>query len=148
MLLLGAAATALWVPFGSPAAAADGTTVFVAGASGSTGRRVVRELRRKGLKVRAGVRDVEKARADGLALDEGVELVTADVTRPECACRINACSCSRGACTHAAYCCRIAGAQDALKLGRDAQVAGAGHERRAGCDQCHRLQWRRGCKGV
>ncbi|BDA48149.1 Protein TIC 62, chloroplastic [Coccomyxa sp. Obi] len=63
------------------AQAANITTVFVAGASGATGRRVVRELRKRGLKVRAGVRDVEKARSNGLQLDDKVELVTADVTQ-------------------------------------------------------------------
>ena len=74
----------LGLPHVSPASAAGVTTVFVAGASGNTGRRVVRELRNRGLTVRAGVRDVEKARATGLALDDKVVLVAADVTQAEC----------------------------------------------------------------
>ncbi|CAL5223340.1 g5842 [Coccomyxa viridis] len=64
-----------------PATAADIKTVFVAGASGSTGIRVVRELRKRGFTVRAAVRDVEKAREKGVQVDGGVELVTADVTQ-------------------------------------------------------------------
>ncbi|EIE27205.1 NAD(P)-binding protein [Coccomyxa subellipsoidea C-169] len=53
---------------------ADRNNVFVAGASGATGRRVVQELRKKGFKVRAGVRDAEKARSSGLQVDNKVEL--------------------------------------------------------------------------
>ncbi|CAK0784887.1 hypothetical protein CVIRNUC_008092 [Coccomyxa viridis] len=65
----------------NPAAAADIKTVFVAGASGSTGKKVVRELRERGFAVRAGVRDVSKAKAGGVQLDDKVELVEADVTQ-------------------------------------------------------------------
>eukprot|EP00240_Pyramimonas_obovata_P004055 CAMPEP_0118925594 /NCGR_PEP_ID=MMETSP1169-20130426/3458_1 /TAXON_ID=36882 /ORGANISM="Pyramimonas obovata, Strain CCMP722" /LENGTH=347 /DNA_ID=CAMNT_0006866941 /DNA_START=31 /DNA_END=1074 /DNA_ORIENTATION=- len=58
--------------------------VFVAGATGQTGRRVVQQLRAKGIAVRAGVRDVKKAESLGLAFTrEGgpsVELVKFDVT--------------------------------------------------------------------
>ena len=104
MMLLGAALSALslGLPHVPPAAAAGVTTVFVAGASGSTGRRVVRELRKRGLTVRAGVRDVEKARANGLALDDNVVLVTADVTQPECEALLQ--RCSRWHCMHALPC--------------------------------------------
>jgi len=74
-----------------PAAAAAGggsvSTVFVAGATGQTGRRVVEQLRRKGINVRAGVRDVKKAQSLGLAVPGGsstgsVTLVEFDVTAP------------------------------------------------------------------
>lgn len=62
--------------------------VFVAGATGQTGRRVVEQLRRKGINVRAGVRDVKKAQSLGLAVPGGsstgsVELVQFDVTAPQ-----------------------------------------------------------------
>ena len=53
--------------------------VFVAGATGATGRRVVMQLRAAGVAVRAGARDVKKAQGLGLALS-GAELVHADVT--------------------------------------------------------------------
>eukprot|EP00959_Pyramimonas_sp_CCMP1952_P341160 7146744-Pyramimonas_sp.AAC.1 len=58
--------------------------VFVAGATGQTGRRVVEQLRARGIAVRAGVRDIKKAESLGLAFArEGsppVELVKFDVT--------------------------------------------------------------------
>jgi NAD(P)-dependent dehydrogenase (short-subunit alcohol dehydrogenase family) len=62
--------------------------VFVAGATGQTGRRVVEQLRRKGINVRAGVRDLKKAQSLGLAVPGGssagsVELVEFDVTAPQ-----------------------------------------------------------------
>lgn len=53
--------------------------VFVAGATGATGRRVVQQLRAKGYRVRAGVRDLKKAQSLGFALDPAIELVKADV---------------------------------------------------------------------
>ena len=59
--------------------AAAPTKVFVAGATGQTGRRVVAQLRTAGLAVRAGARDVKKAQSLGLGL-AGAELVHADVT--------------------------------------------------------------------
>lgn len=49
---------------------------FVAGATGETGRRIVQELVRQQIPVRALVRNVETART---ILPEGVELVTGDV---------------------------------------------------------------------
>lgn len=59
LLTLGAAAASVagqLVPV-LPALAAEGiTTVFVAGATGNTGRRVVQQLRGAGFNVRAGVR--------------------------------------------------------------------------------------------
>lgn len=54
-------------------------SVFVAGAAGNTGKRVVKELLSKGFKVRAGVRDVSKAK-DVLPTNSNIELVVADVT--------------------------------------------------------------------
>ncbi|GIL42292.1 hypothetical protein Vafri_311 [Volvox africanus] len=62
--------------------AAEGiTTVFVAGATGNTGRRVVQQLRQAGLYVRAGVRSTEKAVALGFGADPGIKIVEADVTK-------------------------------------------------------------------
>ena len=55
LLGMGLGALSLQLTGSLPAQAAV-TKVFVAGASGATGRRVVQELRRKGLSVRAGVR--------------------------------------------------------------------------------------------
>jgi uncharacterized protein YbjT (DUF2867 family) len=54
--------------------------IVVTGATGTTGKLVVRELlKRTGVRVRAAVRSVEKARA----LFSGADLVTMDYTRPE-----------------------------------------------------------------
>lgn len=53
--------------------------VFVAGASGNTGKRIVKELVARGFKVRAGVRDLASA-TKILPADGNVELVQADVT--------------------------------------------------------------------
>lgn len=58
------------------------TKVFVAGSTGQTGKRVVYELRRRGIAVRAGVRDVKKAESLGFGADSGITIVKADVTRP------------------------------------------------------------------
>ncbi|KAK9819986.1 hypothetical protein WJX72_004808 [[Myrmecia] bisecta] len=79
--LLGLGAALVLPTLLSDPAWAGVTTVFVAGASGATGKRVVKELRNQGLKVRAGVRDIAKAEAAGLALDSQVKLVEADVTK-------------------------------------------------------------------
>ena len=64
------------------AEAADGRppVVFVAGSTGQTGQRIVAELRRLGIPVRAGVRDPKKALALGYGDDSGITLVSADVT--------------------------------------------------------------------
>ncbi|KAL3149793.1 hypothetical protein ABBQ38_013619 [Trebouxia sp. C0009 RCD-2024] len=56
----------------------DSKTVFVAGATGNTGKRVVQQLSSKGIKVLAGTRDPKKA--EGLGWGDTVKLVTADVT--------------------------------------------------------------------
>lgn len=56
------------------------TTVFVAGATGQTGSRVVAELRRRGYTVIAGVRSPAKAIALGFDSDPGIRVVRADVT--------------------------------------------------------------------
>lgn len=53
--------------------------VFVAGATGQTGKRIVKELLLQGYEVRAGVRDIAKAK-DALPKDDNLELILADVT--------------------------------------------------------------------
>lgn len=53
---------------------------FVAGATGQTGRRIVEELVRRGIPVRALVRDIDKAKD---MLPANVELVTGDVLDPK-----------------------------------------------------------------
>lgn len=54
--------------------------VFVAGATGQTGHRVVRELVNREVSVRALVRDIEKGRS---MLPSEVELVVGDVLQPD-----------------------------------------------------------------
>lgn len=54
--------------------------ILVAGATGGVGQRVVKRLLEEGYKVRALVRDIEKARS---ILSDKVELVVADITKPE-----------------------------------------------------------------
>lgn len=54
--------------------------VFVAGATGETGRRIVKELVDRNIPVRALVRDLEKARA---ILPDAAELVVGDVLNPD-----------------------------------------------------------------
>jgi len=67
-------------PAPTPQAPPSISKVFVVGATGQTGRRVVQQLRAAGLRVRAGVRDVRKAQSLGFALDPaGIELVACDV---------------------------------------------------------------------
>lgn len=53
---------------------------FVAGATGETGRRIVKELVERNIPVRAMVRDLEQARA---VLPESAQLVVGDVLKPE-----------------------------------------------------------------
>lgn len=53
---------------------------FVAGATGETGRRIVRELVKKNIPVRAMVRDLKKGQE---LLPEGVEFAIADLFEPE-----------------------------------------------------------------
>ncbi len=53
---------------------------FVAGATGETGRRIVKELIARNIPVRAMVRDLEQARA---VLPESAQLVIGDVLKPE-----------------------------------------------------------------
>ncbi|KAG2446883.1 hypothetical protein HYH02_008039 [Chlamydomonas schloesseri] len=84
-LLLGlaglAATTCAW-GLDLEAWAAEGiTTVFVAGSTGNTGRRVVQQLRQAGFKVRAGARSPAKALSLGFGADAGIEVVEADVTK-------------------------------------------------------------------
>jgi uncharacterized protein YbjT (DUF2867 family) len=54
--------------------------ILVAGATGGVGKRVVRRLLEQGYQVRALVRDIDKARS---ILGHDVELVSADITKPE-----------------------------------------------------------------
>ena len=53
---------------------------FVAGATGETGRRIVKELVERNIPVRAMVRDLEQAKA---ILPDSVQLVVGDVLKPE-----------------------------------------------------------------
>lgn len=53
--------------------------IFVAGATGRTGRRIVEKLLTKGFGVRAGVINLEKAKTS-LPIDSDVQIVKADVT--------------------------------------------------------------------
>eukprot|EP00882_Tetradesmus_deserticola_P022492 GHRQ01024407.1.p1 GENE.GHRQ01024407.1~~GHRQ01024407.1.p1 ORF type:complete len:208 (+),score=49.92 GHRQ01024407.1:727-1350(+) len=83
-LLLGLLASGQLLPAGQLPALAGSpsiTTVFVAGSTGNTGRRVVQQLRAAGYKVRAGVRDVRKAQSLGFGLDSDISIVEADVTK-------------------------------------------------------------------
>jgi uncharacterized protein YbjT (DUF2867 family) len=50
-------------------------TVFVAGATGGTGKRIVKELLSKGFQVRAGVHDLQKAKA-ALPSSDNLEFVS------------------------------------------------------------------------
>ncbi|YAF96785.1 MAG: CIA30 family protein [Nodularia sp. CChRGM 3473] len=54
--------------------------ILVVGATGGVGKRVVRRLREQGDKVRALVRDIDKARS---ILGNDIDLVVADITKPE-----------------------------------------------------------------
>ncbi|UKP00798.1 CIA30 family protein [Nostoc sp. UHCC 0870] len=54
--------------------------ILVAGATGGVGKRVVKRLLERGYKVRALVRDIDKARS---ILSNDVDLVAADITKPE-----------------------------------------------------------------
>lgn len=61
----------------TPTSASSITTVFVAGATGQTGSRVVTELRKRGYKVIAGVRSPGKAASLGFDKDPGITVVRA-----------------------------------------------------------------------
>ncbi|XP_073313356.1 uncharacterized protein At2g34460, chloroplastic-like isoform X1 [Primulina huaijiensis] len=54
--------------------------IFVAGATGSTGKRIVEQLLAKGFSVKAGVRDVEKAKSTLPGNNTDLQIVKADVT--------------------------------------------------------------------
>ncbi|TXG48147.1 hypothetical protein EZV62_027441 [Acer yangbiense] len=54
--------------------------IFVAGATGSTGKRIVEQLLAKGFAVKAGVRDLDKARTTLLNDNPHLQIVKADVT--------------------------------------------------------------------
>ncbi|ERN09095.1 hypothetical protein AMTRI_Chr03g48140 [Amborella trichopoda] len=57
----------------------EGKKVFVAGATGMTGKKIVDQLLSKGFQVRAGVRDVESAKSS-LSSNQNIQIVKADVT--------------------------------------------------------------------
>lgn len=54
--------------------------IFVAGATGSTGKRIVEQLLAKGFAVKAGVRDVDKAKSTFPGNNPDLQIVKADVT--------------------------------------------------------------------
>ncbi|KAL7129707.1 hypothetical protein ABFS83_13G086100 [Erythranthe nasuta] len=54
--------------------------IFVAGATGSTGKRIVEQLLAKGFAVKAGVRDVDKAKSTFPGNNPHLQFVKADVT--------------------------------------------------------------------
>lgn len=54
--------------------------IFVAGATGSTGKRIVEQLLAKGFAVKAGVRDIDKARLGFSSTSQDLQFVNADVT--------------------------------------------------------------------
>ncbi|GMN43293.1 hypothetical protein TIFTF001_012500 [Ficus carica] len=54
--------------------------IFVAGATGSTGKRIVDQLLAKGFSVKAGVRDLDKARTTFSRANPDLQFVKADVT--------------------------------------------------------------------
>ncbi|KAK6932234.1 NAD(P)-binding domain [Dillenia turbinata] len=54
--------------------------VFVAGATGNTGKRIVEQLLAKGFEVKAGVRDLDKAKTTFSANTNALTFVKADVT--------------------------------------------------------------------
>ncbi|XP_050287743.1 uncharacterized protein At2g34460, chloroplastic [Quercus robur] len=54
--------------------------IFVAGATGSTGKRIVDQLLAKGFHVKAGVRDLEKAKTSLSHDNPALQIVKADVT--------------------------------------------------------------------
>ncbi|XP_052179322.1 uncharacterized protein At2g34460, chloroplastic isoform X2 [Diospyros lotus] len=54
--------------------------IFVAGATGNTGKRIVQQLLAKGFAVKAGVRDVDKAKSSFSDGSPDLQIVKADVT--------------------------------------------------------------------
>ncbi|KAA8514949.1 hypothetical protein F0562_018264 [Nyssa sinensis] len=54
--------------------------IFVAGATGSTGKRIVQQLLAKGFAVKAGVRDIDKAKSSFSDNNPDLQIVKADVT--------------------------------------------------------------------
>ncbi|CAK7350240.1 unnamed protein product [Dovyalis caffra] len=54
--------------------------IFVAGATGSTGKRIVEQLLAKGFEVKAGVRDLDKAKTSLSENNPSLQIVKADVT--------------------------------------------------------------------
>lgn len=50
--------------------------IFVAGATGSTGKRIVEQLLAKGFSVKAGVRDIEKARLGFSSTSQDLQFVS------------------------------------------------------------------------
>lgn len=113
--------------FGGKSGRRDESTVFVAGATGRAGVRIVRQLVQQGLKVRAGVRDVPQAQeyldiaiAYGLLPKDAsrrISLVQCDVTQPETL---------LPAIGTAAKVVSAIGASDALNLGGPKKIDGEG----------------------
>jgi len=54
--------------------------IFVAGANGNTGKRIVQQLLAKGFAVKAGVRDVDKAKTSSPEGNPDLQFIKADVT--------------------------------------------------------------------
>lgn len=54
--------------------------IFVAGATGGTGKRIVEQLLARGFAVKAGVRDVDKAKSSFSVNNQDLQFVKADVT--------------------------------------------------------------------
>lgn len=50
--------------------------IFVAGATGGTGKRIVEQLLARGFAVKAGVRDIDKAKASFAANNQYLEFVS------------------------------------------------------------------------
>jgi uncharacterized protein YbjT (DUF2867 family) len=63
----------------TPSSGNSNRIVFVAGATGQTGKRIVKELLMQGYEVRAGVRDIAKAK-EILPKNKDLDFVLADVT--------------------------------------------------------------------
>ncbi|KAK4745392.1 hypothetical protein SAY87_011704 [Trapa incisa] len=67
-------------PFTEKIDAGQKRKVFVAGATGSTGKRIVDQLLARGFAVKAGVRDLEKAKPAFFGDNPSLQIVKADVT--------------------------------------------------------------------
>lgn len=113
----------------------NGAQVFVAGATGNTGRRVVQQLSQQGFTVLAGTRDEKKAQSLGFSQDKNIQTVKFNLFDPECAsskpCRLPSCW------PHAEP-----AAVTSFELHGDATVS------RAVMQEHRQRYWRRRCSGV